>query len=90
MEERKPKTHKGKLYLESLKPKVIEDPKKCLFINTQNSNEIMRMVLNELYLMKKEFSKKLNRKEKIFNIEQNKENVEFLCTKNNATFFLCT
>ena len=87
MEERKPKTHKGKLYLESLKPKVIEDPKKCLFINTQNSNEIMRMVLNELYLMKKEFSKKLNRKEQIFNIVQNKENVEFLCTKNNCTFF---
>ena len=87
MEERKPKTHKGKLYLESLKPKVIEDPKQCLFINTQNSNEIMRMVLNELYLMRKELSKKLNKKEQIFNIMQNKENVEFLCTKNNTAFF---
>ena len=87
MEERKPKTHKGKLYLESLKPKVVEDPKQCLFINTQNSNELMRMVLNELYLMRKELSKKLNKKEQIFNIVQNKENVEFLCTKNNATFF---
>ena len=87
MEERKPKTHKGKLYLESLKPKVIEDPKQCLFINTQNSNELMRMVLNELYLMRKELSKKLNKKEKIFNIVQNKENVEFLCTKNNTAFF---
>jgi len=85
--ERKPKTHKGKLYLESLKPKVIEDPKQCLFINTQNSNELMRMVLNELYLMRKELSKKLNKKEKIFNIVQNKENVEFLCTKNNTAFF---
>jgi ribosome production factor 2 len=37
--------------------------------------------------MRKELSKKLNRKEEIFNIVQNKENVEFLCTKNNTTFF---
>ena len=87
MEERKPKTHKGKLYLESLKPKLIEEPKECLFINTRNSTEIMRMVLQELYLMRKEYSKKLSRKEEIFNIVQNKENVEFLCTKNNTTFF---
>ena len=87
MEDRKPITHKGKLYLESLKPKLIEDPKQCLFINTANSTEIMRMVLHELYLMRKDLSKKLTRKEKIFNITQNKENVEFLCTKNNSTFF---
>ena len=87
MEERKAKTHKGKLYLDTFKPKLIEDPKKCLFINTNNSTEIMRMVLNELYLMRKEFSKKFSRKEDIFNIVQNKERVEFLCTKNNTTFF---
>ncbi len=87
MLERKAKTHKGKLYLESLQPKLIEDPKQCLFINTKNSTEIMRMVLNELYLMRKELSKKLNKKENIFNITQNKDNVEFLCTKNNTTFF---
>ena len=87
MLERKAKTHKGKLYFESLQPKLIEDPKQCLFINTKNSTEIMRMVLNELYLMRKELSKKLNKKENIFNITQNKDNVEFLCTKNNTTFF---
>ena len=75
MEERKPLTHKGKLYLESLKPKVIEDPKQCLFINTANSSEIMHMVLHELYLMRKDLSKKLTRKEQIFNIIQNKDNV---------------
>jgi len=86
MEERKAKTHKGKLYLESLKPKLIEDPKQCLFINTKNSNEIMRMVLQELYLMRKDYSKKLSKKENIFNINDNKDNVEFLCTKNNTTF----
>ena len=87
MEERKPLTHKGKLFLESLKPKVIEDPKQCLFINTQNSTEIMRMVLNDLYLMRKDLSKKLNKKEEIVNVAENRDNIEFLCKKNNTTFF---
>ena len=87
MEERKPLTHKGKLFLESLKPKVIEDPKQCLFINTQNSTEIMRMVLNDLYLMRKYLSKKLNKKEEIVNVAENRDNIEFLCKKNNTTFF---
>ena len=36
MEDKKPKTHKGKLYLESLLPKLIEGPKQCVFINTAN------------------------------------------------------
>ena len=75
MEERKPLTHKGKLFLESLKPKVIEDPKQCLFINTQNSTEIMRMVLNDLYLMRKDLSKKLNKKEEIVNVAENRDNI---------------
>ena len=87
MEDRKALTHKGKLYLESLMPKVIEDPKQCLFINTQNSTELMRMVLNELYLMRKDLSKKLSKKEEIVNIVENRDNVEFLCKKNNSTFF---
>ena len=87
MEEGKAKTHKGKLYLESLMPKLVEDPKKCLFINTKNSTEILRMVLNELYLMRKEFSKKLTKKEEIVNMIENGNDVEYLCKKNNTTFF---
>ena len=87
MTEIKKLTHKGRLYLESLKPKLIEDPKQCLFINTKNSTEIMRMVLHELYLMRKELSKKLTKKEYIFNITENKDDVEYLCTKNNTSFF---
>lgn len=48
MEDRKAKTHKGRKYLESKQPKVFEDPKNSLFINTSNSNEILRMVMNDL------------------------------------------
>jgi hypothetical protein len=42
------KTHKGKKYLQSKLPKVVEGPKFSLFINTANSNEMLRMVLNDL------------------------------------------
>ena len=87
MEERKALTHKGKLYLESLMPKMIEEPKQCLFINTQNSTELMRMVLNEFYLMRKDYSKKLTKKEEIVNVIENRDSIEFLCKKNNTTFF---
>ena len=87
MEERKALTHKGKLYLESLMPKMIEEPKQCLFINTQNSTELMRMVLNEFYLMRKDYSKKLTKKEEIVNVVENRDSIEFLCKKNNTTFF---
>jgi hypothetical protein len=48
MTDRKAKTHKGRKILEAKLPKVYEDPKNSLFINTSNSNEILRMVMNDL------------------------------------------
>ena len=48
VETKKAKTHKGRLYLKKFEPKLIENPKECLFINTENSSEIMRMVLSDL------------------------------------------
>ena len=48
LEERKAKTHKGKLFLDSKRPKEIEGPKQCLFINTNKSSEIMKMILEDL------------------------------------------
>ena len=48
VETKKAKTHKGRVYLKKLQSKIIEDPKDCLFINTENSNEIMRMILTDL------------------------------------------
>jgi ribosome production factor 2 len=71
------KTQKGKNYLKNLLPKLIEDPKQCLFINTQNTSEIMRMILNDLYLTRKNYSIKkkltpLKQKEKEKELEKNK------------------
>ena len=42
------KTHKGKRFLASKQPKEIEDPKKCLFLNTSQSSEITKMILEDL------------------------------------------
>ena len=47
-EMKKAKTHKGKKWLESRMPKAEEDPKISVMLNTNNSSEIMRMVLNDL------------------------------------------
>ena len=85
--EKKAKTHKGKKYLESLLPKLIEDPKQSIFINTQSANEITRLALNEIYLLRKDYSTKLTKKELIHNIAENKLDVQFLCEKNNASLF---
>lgn len=87
---KKAKTHKGKMHLDSLLPKLIEDPKEALFINTNNSNDIMRMILNDLFISRKELSKKLSKKENIHNITENKNDIEYLCDKNNTAFFTFT
>jgi hypothetical protein len=52
IEVKKAKTHKGRLHLQSKIPKVIEGPKECVFLNTHNTSEIMKMVLNDLVRFK--------------------------------------
>jgi hypothetical protein len=46
--DRKAKTHKGKLHLNSLLPKEIEDAKQSVIINTANSSQILRMLLSDI------------------------------------------
>ena len=48
IEDRKPKTHKGKLALEEKGPKLKEAHKNIAFIKTSNTGEIMQMVMEEL------------------------------------------
>jgi hypothetical protein len=45
---KKATTHKGKLYINDKQPKLIENPKISLIINTNNSSEVMRMIMNDL------------------------------------------
>jgi ribosome production factor 2 len=87
---KKAKTHKGRMHLNSLQPKIIEDPKECLFINTDNSSEIMKMVLGDLYLMRKAYSKKLGQKNRFENVFKDQQSIEFFCDRNNTPIFTYT
>ena len=87
---KKAKTHKGRIHLAKQLPKVVEDPKECLFINTSNSSEIMKIALNEFYLTRKGFSNKLNRKNIITPVFDNSEHIENLTSKSNSSLFYYT
>ena len=51
MENKKAATHKGRLYLKSKMAKLLEDPKDSLFLNSDNTGEIMRMILSDLVII---------------------------------------
>merc|ERR1711934_1133566 len=87
---KKAKTHKGKVFLESKMPKAVEDPKVSVLLNTNNSSELMRMVLNDLHLTRKEYSKKLSKKNNIENIFDKPNDIEYICEKNDTSLFAYT
>ncbi len=87
---RKATTRRGKIELSKRLPKLIEDPKICCFINTSNSSEIMRMVLNDLYLIRKSFSLKLNKKNQINCPFENTDFIEKFNLKHNSALFSYT
>jgi len=44
----KPKTHKGKQFLEERAPKLIENPKKVMFISGNKTSEIVVRAMTDL------------------------------------------
>lgn len=83
-------THKGRLHYEEAMPKITEDPKRSVFINTENSSEIMRFVLSEFYTTRKTFSIRLNKKNKVECVFEDPKSVEYFAKKTDASFFLYT
>jgi ribosome production factor 2 len=83
----KAKTHKGRVFLQNKEPKLVEDNKHCLFINTNKSNEVLRMVLTDLFVGRKDYSKKLGKKNDIKDVFTTPDSIEFLCEKNNCAMF---
>jgi ribosome production factor 2 len=83
-------THKGRLHYEESMPKITEDPKRTVFINTENSSEIMRYVLSEFYTTRKTFSIRLNKKNKVECAFEDTKSVEYFSKKTDASFFLYT
>jgi len=84
------KTHKGRMHLGLSEAKIFELPKECLFINTSDSSEIMRMVLSDLHLMRKYYSKKLSKKNENINLFKDTSSIEFLNERNNTALFVYT
>jgi ribosome production factor 2 len=86
-EKNKATSHKGRKYLENLEAKLTEDPKLSLFVNTKSSNEILRMVLTDLHMMRREFSKKLGKKNEMACCFDDPKSLEFLCDRNHTALF---
>lgn len=84
------KTHKGRLVIDSKLPKLIEDPKKAIFLNTENASELTRIALVEFYLSRKTFSLRLNKKNKVESVFENTSSVEYFSEKNDASLFMYT
>jgi len=83
----KAKTHKGRLYLKSKEAKIVEDSKNCAFINSNKSNEILRMALCDLFISRRDFAKKLGKKNDIKDVFTSPETIEFLSERNNCALF---
>lgn len=84
------KSHKGRLVIDSKLPKLVEDPKKAMFLNTENSSEMTRIALLELYLSRKTFSVRLNQKNKIESALVNGNSIEYFSEKNDTSLFAYT
>ena len=84
------KTHKGRVAIENKLPKLIEDPKRTIFVNTINSSEIMRMVATEFYFTRKTFSLRFNKKNNLDSIFEKTDSLEYLIEKNDSALFLYT
>ena len=82
---RKAKTHKGRKILDAYKGTLKEGPRTCLFLNRKTS-EKLKQVTSFLYALKKDFSKKLQKKNDFHPFEETK-NLVFLCEKNICPIF---
>lgn len=85
---KKAKTHKGRVHIQSKLPKLIEDPKKAIFLNSENSSEIMRLVMNEFYTTRKSYSHKLGKKNKLACVFEKTDDVEYFVQKEDASLFV--
>lgn len=82
----KPKTRRGKRFLESHAPKVIEGDKELLFMKGNKVNEVVSKCLKDLYLLKKPGPIFYNNKNNILPFEDVVP-VEKFCKKHNTSIF---
>lgn len=83
----KPKTKRGKRFLENREAKVVENAKKAMFIKGGKTNEPVSKALKELYILKKPFSLMLSKKN-ILRPFDDTNTLEYLARKNDHSLFL--
>jgi len=83
----KPKTKRGKRFLQGREPLVVENVKKAMFVKGGRTNEAITKTLKQFYMLKKPFSLMLSKK----NILRPFEDVtplEYLSQKNDHSLFM--
>lgn len=83
----KPKTQRGKRYLESRESKVHENTKKTIFIKGGNTSQTVTQLLKELYMLKKVDSLMYKRKN-ILRPFEDETQLEFFSQKCDASLFM--
>eukprot|EP01015_Nassula_variabilis_P019404 TRINITY_DN3276_c0_g1_i1.p1 TRINITY_DN3276_c0_g1~~TRINITY_DN3276_c0_g1_i1.p1 ORF type:complete len:341 (+),score=62.78 TRINITY_DN3276_c0_g1_i1:66-1088(+) len=86
IEIKKAKTHKGKKYLESKEPHLVEKEKKTLFVKGKKTNETVSGFMQDIYVLKKQNSVMLNRRNDLKPFDE-QNSLQFLCEKNSCTMF---
>jgi ribosome production factor 2 len=84
---RKPKTRKGKRFLLSREPKLIEDTKNAIFMRGSTASEKCVKLLKDICLLKKPNSVFFKRKESWRPFEDS-TNIEFMALKNDSPLFM--
>lgn len=83
----KPKTQKGKRFLESRDAKITENTKSAMFIKGGNTSMKVSQILKELYMLKKPYAKMYKRKN-ILRPFEDETPLEFFSKKSDASLFM--
>jgi ribosome production factor 2 len=83
----KPKTKRGKRFLEGREPLVVENVKKAMFIKGGRTNEAVTTALKQFYMLKKPFSLLLS-KNNILRPFEDVTPLEYLTQKNDHSLFM--
>ncbi|ESO82697.1 hypothetical protein LOTGIDRAFT_229754 [Lottia gigantea] len=83
----KPKTHKGRKFLENREPKIEENDKSAMFIKGGNTSQTVTQVLKEMYMLKKPTGIMMKRKNVVRPFED-QSTLEYFSEKNDASLFL--
>ncbi|KAG2442290.1 hypothetical protein HXX76_002376 [Chlamydomonas incerta] len=85
-----PKTRRGRRFLEARAPKAVEDAKRCLFLYGNQTSQVIKDVITDLYQLKRLEAARFSRKnENVRPFEPGGEtSLEFYCNRNNCPMFV--